>query len=564
MDSIIVSTAGHVDHGKTALVQALTGIDCDTSIDEKKRGITINPGYAYLKRYDGSYVAFVDVPGHERLVNNMISGAGSTDFLMMVIAADDGIMPQTIEHFRICSILGITEGIIVITKIDLISPSVLAEREKEIRKFFISTFLENKPIFKVSVKNHMGIEELSGYFDSLENVKTDKIIDISQKDINFQRFNYLKKNFFCLSVDRVFTKHGFGVIVTGTVRGHSVSKDDVLYLHPSNQEIRIRSMQMHMEEVDYCEQGSRVALNLRGCQVEDITKGDILATEKMHATNLIDAKIQLFDSSQDYLNSEHQYGKSIRIWLFSYTKKIKAVIKFLTNDLVQISIPEFWYFVRGERFIIRNESSIETLGGGIVIDSDPFVHKKISDKIINNLTLASAYDSSINMEFILIKSLRTGVLRNIKYFSEILMFDELKVRELLNNIPKITIIDNNLMSTNLLFLYLSTHKEFNIKDYIDKNNAYINNDTVIFYPESVSNRKALFLANKWIRDRYLYDIKLKITKWFSNKPEDKGIRLGEFRELAGVNRKTAISLIELFEKEKFLIRKEDFRFLNKQ
>ena len=242
----IIGTAGHVDHGKTCLIQALTGIDTDRLKEEKKRGITIELGFAWMDFPDGGRVGIVDVPGHEKFVKNMLAGAGGMDLVMLVVAADEGVMPQTVEHLDILSILGIRYGVIVITKTDLAEPELVALVEEDIRELVKDTFLENAPVVPVSVYKNQGLDIL--------------------KETLYEMYRKLpprkEGTHFRLPIDRVFTMKGFGTIVTGTLSEGKIRKGQEVVLYPENRPVKIRSIQVHGQPEDTACAGQRVAVNL--------------------------------------------------------------------------------------------------------------------------------------------------------------------------------------------------------------------------------------------------------------------------------------------------------------
>ena len=259
--AVIMGTAGHIDHGKTSLVRALTGIDCDRLEEEKRRGITIELGFAYFTLPDGERMGVVDVPGHERFVRNMVAGATGIDFVLLVIAADEGVMPQTREHLEICSLLGIRQGLVALTKIDMVEPDLLELAKEDVATFLKGTFLENAPIYPVSSVTGEGLEELR------------QAIYARNREMAPKR----REDLFRLPVDRVFTLKGHGTVVTGTlISGRAKPGDDVELL-PSRRPSRIRSIQTHGMDVQEATPGHRTSINLAGLDVEDIRRGDVVA-----------------------------------------------------------------------------------------------------------------------------------------------------------------------------------------------------------------------------------------------------------------------------------------------
>ena len=260
MKHFVLGTAGHVDHGKTALIKALTGIDTDRLKEEKERGITIELGFASLTLPSGQTLGIVDVPGHEKFIKNMVSGAAGIDLVMMVIAADEGIMPQTKEHLNICSVLGISKGIIALTKIDLVEKDWLKLVQSEIIEFLQGTFLESAPIVPVSAIKQEGLTDLTQALETATSHINEKTDD----------------GIFRLPVDRVFTMKGFGTVVTGTLISDHIKTGDDIQILPQNITTRIRGIQVHNQTVEEARSGQRTAINLQGIEKSAIERGDVL------------------------------------------------------------------------------------------------------------------------------------------------------------------------------------------------------------------------------------------------------------------------------------------------
>ncbi|MBW2470852.1 MAG: selenocysteine-specific translation elongation factor, partial [Deltaproteobacteria bacterium] len=274
MREIILGTAGHVDHGKTSLIRALTGIDTDRLKEEKERGITIELGFAYLDLPCGHRLGIVDVPGHEKFVKNMVAGAAGMDLVAFIIAADEGIMPQTREHFEICRLLGIQRGLIVITKIDMVEQEWLELVTDDIRTFFAGSFLESAPLITVSSTQGQGIEEFRTTLDSLVAAS-----DFSEAHGPFR-----------LPVDRVFSMKGFGTVITGTaISGRIKTGDDIMF-YPSRKTGKIRGIQVHGKDTQEAEAGHRTAINIQGLEKEAITRGEMAASvDCLQPSYLLDA-----------------------------------------------------------------------------------------------------------------------------------------------------------------------------------------------------------------------------------------------------------------------------------
>src|SRR5437016_758423 len=278
MPHVIVGTAGHIDHGKTALVKALTGIDADRLKEEKERGITIDIGFAHLALDPQTTIGFIDVPGHERFIKNMLAGVGGIDVVMLVIAADESVMPQTREHLDICSLLRIRQGFTVLTKIDKVEPEMADLVEVEVREFLKDTFLERSPILRVSSYTGQGIPQL------IETLR-DFVKKAGPKDAN---------DIFRLPVDRCFTMKGFGTVVTGTLIAGKVGKEQEVEILPKRRTVRIRGIQVHGRPANEALAGQRTALNMQGVEVSDVERGMVLTVPGMFKpTSMFDCALEL-------------------------------------------------------------------------------------------------------------------------------------------------------------------------------------------------------------------------------------------------------------------------------
>jgi len=262
MREIVLGTAGHVDHGKTSLVRALTGIDTDRLKEEKKRGITIELGFAFLDLPCGHRLGIIDVPGHERFVKNMVAGATGIDLLAFVIAADEGIMPQTREHFEICRLLGVKRGLVILTKKDMVDAEWLALVQEDVRQFLAGSFLEDAPMVAVSSTTGEGLDEVRQVLDTMVRAS-----EFSESHGPFR-----------LPVDRVFSMKGFGVVVTGTSISGRISVGEDITVYPQGHTAKIRGIQVHGQDVDLVEAGKRTAINIQGLDTEMLGRGNMLAT----------------------------------------------------------------------------------------------------------------------------------------------------------------------------------------------------------------------------------------------------------------------------------------------
>ena len=371
MKHVIIGTAGHVDHGKTLLIKALTGIDTDRLVEEKKRGITIELGFAHLDWPDGTQAGIVDVPGHEKFIKNMLAGAGGIDLAMLIIAADDGVMPQTVEHLDILTLLGIKDGLVVITKADLVDEEWLEMMREEIAEKVSGTFLEGKPIHTVSAYTGQGIPELKEMLRELVQKAEEKSLRIP----------------FRLPVDRVFSVDGFGTVVTGTLIEGAVNEGDLAELAPSGIQTRIRSLQVHGKTVDTAYAGQRVAINLAGVKKTDIQRGDsVVKPGSVRVSRMLDVRLQNLKGSGRIIRHDS------RVHLFHGASELLAkVVLFGQEELrpgescyAQLRLTEPIASKNGDRFVIRFFSPLETIGGGVILDDQPRRHKR-SDPTVTDV-----------------------------------------------------------------------------------------------------------------------------------------------------------------------------------
>lgn len=367
MKHVIIGTAGHVDHGKTCLIKALTGIDTDRLKEEKKRGITIELGFAYLDFEDGQRAGIVDVPGHEKFVRNMLAGAGGMDLAMLVVAADEGVMPQTVEHLDILSILGIKQGVVVITKTDLVEPEFVDLVQEDIKELVKGTFFEGAPVVPVSVYEDRGLEYLKRILKDL----CDALPERSDK------------GYFRLPIDRVFTLKGFGTVVTGTLMEGKLKKDQNIVLYPENDPVKVRSIQVHSKDTDTAWAGQRVAVNVPDRKKEEICRGDVLATTgSLYPTMMIDVKVEVLKHTGRVI----RHGS--RVHIYHGTKELLGKIVLMNQDelkagescYAQLRLEETTVVRKGDHFVLRFYSPVETVGGGVVLDACPRKHRKNDKK----------------------------------------------------------------------------------------------------------------------------------------------------------------------------------------
>jgi selenocysteine-specific elongation factor len=370
--SVILGTAGHIDHGKSSLVKALTGVDPDRLKEEKERGITIDLGFANLSYLeDNLTVGIVDVPGHERLIKNMLAGAGGIDIVLLVIAADEGVMPQSREHLAICELLKIKAGIVVITKADLVDDDWLQLVSDDAKKFVTGTFLENAEVIPVSSKSGLNLELLRGKIRDLAVGVRPKLVD----------------GIFRLPIDRVFTLKGFGTVVTGTALSGTITLDSPVEILPSGIKSKVRGLQTHGRGVDRAYAGQRIGLNLQGVDRELLNRGDVVVVpERFVPTVTIDAKLEMLKGAP--------VVKS-RSRVHFYTGTSETIARIILYGVDEIKAGESCYCqfrlegpvvtLSGDRYIIRRFSPLETIGGGAILDPHPIRRKR--NMGIDDLTL---------------------------------------------------------------------------------------------------------------------------------------------------------------------------------
>lgn len=370
MHNIIVGTSGHVDHGKTCLIKALSGFDTDRLKEEKKRGITIDLGFANLPNDAGLHIGIIDVPGHEKFVKNMLAGIGGIDLVLLVVALDEGVMPQTVEHFEIIKMLNIKRGIIVLTKSDLVDKEWQDIVEEDVKNLVKGSFLENAPIIRVSSYTSENIAKLNEMIINM-------VSDIGDRKNDPELFR--------LPIDRVFTMEGFGTVITGTLQEGSVSLGDEIMLYPKEKLLKIRGIQSHGQKEEKAFAGQRVALNLLNIRKEELERGDILAYKNsIVKTKLIDVWIELFATSTRELKNGDRvhlnYGSKqtiAKVVLLS-----KSSLRAKEGDYAQLRFDEEVCIKRNDRFIVRFLSPIESFGGGRVIDTIPLKHKRMDEAVL--------------------------------------------------------------------------------------------------------------------------------------------------------------------------------------
>ncbi|MDL2320731.1 selenocysteine-specific translation elongation factor [Desulfosarcina sp. OttesenSCG-928-B08] len=372
MKQIILGTAGHIDHGKTSLIKAITGTNTDRLKEEQQRGITIELGFAALDLPSGRHLGIVDVPGHEKFVKNMVAGATGIDIVTLVIAADEGIMPQTREHMEICMLLGVQYGMVVLTKTDMVEPDWLDMVTEDIREFTAGTFLENAPIMPVSSLTGAGIPALIDALDALSQ-------SVPERSAT---------GLFRLPVDRVFSMKGFGTVITGTLISGRIGVGESIMIYPGGDTSKVRGIQVHNQSRETAEAGMRTAINFQGLEKAAINRGDIIARENTLASSY------MVDLDFHFLSSNKKPIKNRTLVRFhtGTSETLGNLILLDREELspgqtcpVQVRLEEAVSLVRDDRFVIRSYSPIRTIGGGKVINPIPAKHKRFQPSIIDGL-----------------------------------------------------------------------------------------------------------------------------------------------------------------------------------
>lgn len=374
MNNIIIGTAGHVDHGKTCLIRALTGIETDRLREEKKRGITIELGFAYLDLPDGGRAGIIDVPGHEKFVRNMLAGAGGIDLALLIVAADEGVMPQTVEHLGILSLLEIQHGIIVLTKIDTVDEEWRELVAEDIRQRVQGTFLQDAPLIPVSSYTGEGIEELrQEIFRQIEKLGGKKL------DTPFR-----------IPVDRVFSTEGFGTVITGTMIEGKLQEGAEVMLYPGEKLGKVRNIQVHSRSVDTAYAGQRVAVNFSNLKKTDIQRGDVVAPPgSMHTTMMVDVRLNMLkeaDRSIKNTSRLHFYHGSREVLCKAVLLEQEA-LEPGQSGYAQLRLEETVALKAGDHFVVRFYSPLETVGGGVVLDPSPQKHKRGDAAVLESLAI---------------------------------------------------------------------------------------------------------------------------------------------------------------------------------
>ncbi|MBI5559475.1 MAG: selenocysteine-specific translation elongation factor [Deltaproteobacteria bacterium] len=393
MREIVLGTAGHVDHGKTSFVRALTGIDTDRLKEEKERGITIELGFAYLDLPCGHRLGIIDVPGHERFVKNMVAGVTGIDLVAFVIAADEGIMPQTREHFEICRLLGVKKGLIIITKKDMVEADWLALVVEEVRSFFSDSFLAEAPLVMVSSTTGEGIDEARHTLD--------KLVSSCEFAEAYGPFR--------LAIDRIFSMKGFGAVVTGTSLSGRVAVGDDIMVYPGELEGKIRGIQVHGQSVELVEAGNRTAINIQGLEMEMLERGNVLATPGcLKPSYMLDAEFLFLSSNDKPLKNR------ARVRVHLGTAEIMGRVVLLEEEElapgksanVQLLLEEPVGVWPGDHYVVRRYSPVTTIGGGVIVNNSAPKRKRFKEE---NSRIFSLYHNGTQEDLVLLLLRESGL-----------------------------------------------------------------------------------------------------------------------------------------------------------
>lgn len=372
MKQIILGTAGHIDHGKTSLIKAVSGVDTDRLKEEKQRGITIELGFAAIDLPSSTHIGVVDVPGHEKFVKNMVAGASGIDVVVMVIAADEGVMPQTREHLEICHLLGVAYGFVALTKIDMVDEEWMELVTEDVKEFSTGTFLENAPIVPVSATTGQGLDAFVQTLDAYCSHLPER----------------QPTNLFRLPADRVFTIKGFGTVITGTLISGKISTGEGVMIYPSGIKTKVRGLQVHDQAVSEAGAGMRTAINFQGIEKATVNRGDVVARpDTLRSSYMLDVELLLLESNDRPIKNREQ------VRLHTGTSEVACHVVLLDREemipgeeaIVQLRLDSPVACVRDDRFVLRSYSPVRTLGGGRILNPAPRKHKRFRKREVERL-----------------------------------------------------------------------------------------------------------------------------------------------------------------------------------
>ncbi|MFP3927969.1 MAG: selenocysteine-specific translation elongation factor [Desulfobacteraceae bacterium] len=467
MKQTILGTAGHIDHGKTSLIRALTGIDTDRLKEEKERGITIELGFAHIALPSGETLGIVDVPGHEKFVKNMVAGATGIDLVALIIAADEGVMPQTREHLEICHLLEVKHGLVVLTKIDMVDQEWLEMVHEDTAEFLEGTFLEDAPIVEVSSVTGQGVEDLIQVLDIL-------VQEVPEREPG---------TIFRLPIDRVFIMKGFGTVVTGTTVSGAVRTGEEVTVYPGRIDARVRGIQIHNREVEEARAGQRTAVNLQGVEKAQLQRGDVVAArDSLRTSYMLDVVVELLPSAPRKLKNR------AKVRFHTGTAEVLSMVVLLDRDhlepgergFAQIRLDRPIAVLAGDRFVLRSYSPVRTIGGGRILNPLPLKKKRYSEAALKELeVLEQGEPVSIVEQFV----------RNAR-------FKGLEQRDLL--------FLANIKENRLEEILQGLRSEKRVVQYDKERKAYIHSD---FYEEA--RREVLETLDRYHKD---YPLKAGLSK----------------------------------------------------
>lgn len=511
MKNVIIGTAGHIDHGKTTLVKAITGRETDRLKEEQERGISIELGFTYFDLPSGKRAGIVDMPGHEKFINHMLAGVTGIDVVVLVVAADEGMMPQTKEHLHILDLLGLKKGVIAVTKTSLVDEEWLELVKEDIKEDIKGTFLESSKLIAVDSISKDGIDELV--------LEIDKLTDeVEEKDpLETPR----------LPVDRVFTIAGFGTVVTGTLISGRFKLEDEVQIFPRDKIGRIRNIQVHGEDSEEGLGGQRVAINISGVKKSDINRGDVISRpDALESTMMLDVKLNLMKDSKRIIENR------TRVRVYIGASEVLARLAILDKEKItpgdtcyaQLRLEEAVVAKPKDKFIIRFYSPMETIGGGEVIESNPEKRKRFDDKTIEELKLKEKGETKEVVEKIILDKSKTAP--SIKEISVMTVMSEDKVIE---DVEK-------LMEEERVYMFkLAKDKHVVHRRYFDQIASKLESDLAEFHKK---NSLKLGMSKEEIRSRYLKDIKPRLGDQFINK-------MAEVRDVKVTNQNISLKDFEV-------------------
>lgn len=585
MKNIIIGTAGHIDHGKTTLIKYLTGKDTDTLPEEKKRGITIDLGFSFLDISENKKVGIIDVPGHEKFIKNMVAGISGINYIILVVALDDGVMPQTKEHFNIGKLLGIKHGVIVLTKKDLVDEEQNKKVREELKKLVKNSFLEDAKIFETSQKDKTSYEELKNFIiKDVENIQ-----EKSEKNVDDE---------FKMYIDRVFSVNGFGTVVTGTVVQGEIKVDDFVNIYPLDKKVRVKGIENHGVKVSCIQEGQRCALNVSGIEKNEVKRGSVVSSNfELKHSHIIDVVFEPLKNIQIKNNQ--------KIKVHIGTKEVNGKIRIFMNDLIfikdedeikkdpaQIYLEEDMYLSYKEMGIVRDISKMETLGGITILNLSLEKIKKnnfeYAQKIMDiyngyekiETKYTTTYLKDILKDFHEKNHLKKGILKaelKNRYFNDLsnkdfklflndnLEKDEIKIEVALEKEYvslkeyKIKLTkDEKEIKEKIFKIYKESRFIPRKESIIEKDFSNIKNFRDIHEYLTVEGMIIFLEDDFYILKGFLKEAEKLVSEYIS---KNEKITLYEIRELLGVDRNSAIMISEKLDRLKITKRKEDYRVL---